>query len=45
MTVGHAGAIVGRGQSAEEKSRTLADVGVMVAERYEDLVTLIQPFA
>ncbi|MBI5230380.1 MAG: CoA-binding protein [Candidatus Magasanikbacteria bacterium] len=45
MTVGHAGAIVERGQSAEEKDRALADAGVMVAARYEDLVTLIQPFA
>lgn len=45
MTIGHAGAIVGRGQSAEEKGRALADAGVMVAERYEDLVTLIQPYS
>ena len=28
MTIGHAGAIVGRGQSAEEKEKALREVGV-----------------
>lgn len=45
MTIGHAGAIVGKGQSAEEKEAALRSVGVMIADKYEDLVTLIQPFA
>ncbi len=45
MNIGHAGAIVGRGQSAEEKEVVLKEVGVMIAERYEDLVTLVAPFA
>lgn len=45
MNIGHAGAIVGRGQSAEEKEATLRSVGVMIADRYEDLVTLIKPHA
>jgi succinyl-CoA synthetase alpha subunit len=45
MNIGHAGAIVGRGQSAAEKEKALADVGVMIAERYEDLVELVKPHA
>ncbi len=44
MNIGHAGAIVGRGQSAAEKEKALQAVGVMVAKRYEDLVELIKPF-
>lgn len=44
MNVGHAGAIVARGQGAEEKEAALAGVGVKIAERYEDLVQLIQPY-
>lgn len=44
MNIGHAGAIVGRGQSAEEKEEALKKVGVMIAEKYEDLVTLVKPF-
>lgn len=45
MNIGHAGAIVERGKGAAEKEKALSEVGVMIAERYEDLVTLIQPFA
>lgn len=45
MNIGHAGAIVERGKGALEKSKALAEVGVMIADRYEDLVTLIKPFA
>ena len=45
MNVGHAGAIVARGQSAAEKEAALSAVGVKIAERYEDLVQLVQPYA
>lgn len=45
MNIGHAGAIVGRGQSAAEKETALKSVGVLIAETYEDLVTKIKPFA
>lgn len=45
MTVGHAGAIVGRGQSAADKEKALSEVGVMIAARYEELVSLILPHA
>lgn len=45
MTIGHAGAIVGRGQSAEEKEKALSGVGVMIAQRYEELVDLVKPFS
>lgn len=45
MNIGHAGAIVERGKGAAEKEKALANVGVMIAERYEDLVTLIQPYS
>lgn len=44
MNIGHAGAIVGRGQSASEKEVALAAVGVKIAERYEDLADLIKSF-
>jgi len=44
MNIGHAGAIVGRGQGAEDKEKALREVGVMIAGRYEELVELIQPF-
>ncbi len=40
MNVGHAGAIVERGKGAIEKEAALKEVGVMIAERYEDLVEL-----
>ena len=43
MNIGHAGAIVARGQGAGDKERALAAVGVMIAVRYEDLVTLVKP--
>ncbi len=42
MNIGHAGAIVARGQTAEDKERALRDVGVEIADRYEDLVELIK---
>lgn len=45
MNIGHAGAIVGRGQSAEEKETALESVGVLIADTYEDLVVKIKPFA
>lgn len=45
MNVGHAGAIVARGQGAAEKEAALSAVGVKIAERYEDLVQLVQPYA
>lgn len=45
MNVGHAGAIVAKGQGAAEKEQALSKVGVMIADRYEDLVQLVQPYA
>lgn len=45
MNIGHAGAIVERGKGAAEKAAALRDVGVMIADRYEDLATLIKPYA
>ncbi len=45
MNIGHAGAIVGRGQGAAEKETALRSVGVMIADRYEDLATLVAPHA
>ncbi len=44
MNIGHAGAIVGRGQSAEEKESALAAVGVKIADRYEDLADIMKSF-
>lgn len=41
--VGHAGAIVRRGQSAEDKGRALREAGVLVAERFDSLVQSIVP--
>lgn len=41
MNIGHAGAIVERGKGAVEKEKALSEVGVMIAERYEDLVGLV----
>ncbi|PIZ96207.1 MAG: succinate--CoA ligase subunit alpha [Candidatus Magasanikbacteria bacterium CG_4_10_14_0_2_um_filter_33_14] len=45
MNIGHAGAIVERGKGAVEKSQALSEVGVMIADRYEDLVELIKPYS
>lgn len=45
MNIGHAGAIVAKGQGAAEKEAALSAVGVMIAERYEELVELVKPFA
>lgn len=45
MNIGHAGAIVGRGQGAAEKEEALSSVGVMIAETYEKLVELVKPNA
>ncbi|MEK7625704.1 MAG: CoA-binding protein [Patescibacteria group bacterium] len=45
MNIGHAGAIVGRGQGAAEKEEALRGVGVMIAETYENLVDLVKPYA
>jgi succinyl-CoA synthetase alpha subunit len=44
MNIGHAGAIVEKGKGAAEKEAALSSVGVMIAERYEDLVGLVQPY-
>ena len=44
MNIGHAGAIVGRGQSAAEKEAALAAVGVKIADKYEDLAVLAKSF-
>ncbi len=43
MNVGHAGAIVERGKGALEKEGALKEVGVMIADTYEELVNLIKP--
>lgn len=45
MNIGHAGAIVERGKGAAEKEEALKGVGVMIAQTYYDLVTLIKPYA
>ena len=45
MNIGHAGAIVGRGQSAEDKEFALKSVGALIADTYEDLVEKIKKFA
>ena len=42
MTIGHAGAIVGKGQSAAEKEAALTATGVHIAERYEDLAMIMK---
>lgn len=41
MNIGHAGAIVERGKGAAEKEKMLSEVGVKIAERYEDLITCV----
>mgnify|MGYP002621894472 CR=1 FL=1 len=45
MNIGHAGAIVEKGKGAKEKEAALSAVGVMIAERYEDLVELVKPYS
>lgn len=45
MNIGHAGAIVERGKGVVEKEKALSEVGVMIAERYEDLVKLVKPLS
>jgi succinyl-CoA synthetase alpha subunit len=45
MNIGHAGAIVERGKGAAEKEAALRSVGAHVAEDYEQLATLVKPFA
>jgi succinyl-CoA synthetase alpha subunit len=42
MNVGHAGAIVERGKGALEKETALKEVGVMIADTYEELVNLVK---
>ena len=42
VNIGHAGAIVGRGQSAAEKEQALSAVGVKIADKYEDLADLVK---
>jgi len=45
MNIGHAGAIVERGKGAAEKEEALSEVGVMIAEHYEQLAELIKPYS
>jgi len=45
MNIGHAGAIVERGQGAKEKEEALRSVGVIIADNYEELAQLIKPFS
>lgn len=45
MNIGHAGAIVARGQGAAEKEKALSEVGVMIAGVYEELAELVKSFA
>ena len=42
MNIGHAGAIVARGQGAAEKEDALRAVGVSIAQNYEDLIPCMQ---
>jgi len=42
--IGHAGALVKKGQGAKEKEEALREVGVMIASTYEQLVELVKPF-
>ena len=45
MNIGHAGAIVAKGQGAAEKEAALSEVGVMIAGNYEELADLVKPYA
>ncbi len=45
MNIGHAGAIVAKGQGAEDKAKALSEVGVMIADSYEDLIKLVKPYS
>lgn len=45
MNIGHAGAIVEKGKGAAEKEAALNAAGALIADRYEELVLLIKPFA
>ncbi len=45
MNIGHAGAIVERGKGAKEKEAALRSVGVLIAERYDELASIIRPYA
>ncbi|OGL70600.1 hypothetical protein A3B32_01535 [Candidatus Uhrbacteria bacterium RIFCSPLOWO2_01_FULL_53_9] len=42
MSIGHAGAIVERGRGAHEKRMALKQAGAMIADSYEELVSLIR---
>jgi len=42
MNIGHAGAIVERGKGVAEKEKALREVGVKIAEKYEDLIELVR---
>jgi succinyl-CoA synthetase alpha subunit len=44
MNIGHAGAIVERGKGVKEKEEALRSVGVMIADRYEDLVDCVKQY-
>lgn len=45
MNIGHAGAIVERGKGAAEKEAALREVGVLIAEDYQELPELVRRFA
>lgn len=45
MNIGHAGAIVEKGKGAAEKEAALRGVGALVAGDYEELASLVKPFA
>jgi succinyl-CoA synthetase alpha subunit len=45
MSIGHAGALIRRGQTAQDKEKALKEVGVLIARDPEELVTLIKPYA
>ncbi len=45
MNIGHAGAIVAKGQGAEDKEKALSAVGVHIADDYEKLAEMVKDFA